>query len=73
MGAVTFVVWTLCIVLSTAGYAAAGIFIISLTAYAYFGHSRSIGRPAKRAIRRPGPELRRILAIDHLRKSIEDR
>jgi hypothetical protein len=71
-GAVILVVWMLCILLFAAGYVLVGIFTILLTGYGYFQHSSSIGQRARQAVRRPSPELRRILASDQLRKAIED-
>lgn len=58
-----------CFVLFAAGYVVTGIFTILLTGYGFFRHSSSIGRRAKQAVRRPTPELRRIMATDHLRDS----
>jgi hypothetical protein len=68
--AVFCVVGLLCFVLFAAGYVATGVFTILLTGYGFFRHSRSIGRRAKQALRRPTPELRRILAIDRRRDAI---
>jgi hypothetical protein len=61
--AVFCVVGVACFVLLAAGYIVAAIFTLLLTAYGFFRHAKSIGRRAKRGIRRPTPELRRWLSI----------
>ena len=70
-GAVIPVVLILCVVLFAAGQVMAGILTILLTGYGYFCHSSSIGQRAQQGIRRPSPELRRIMAIDRQKKATE--
>jgi len=70
-GTVFPMVGLLCIALFADGQIIAGILVILLTSYAFFRHNSAIARRAQQIVRRPSPELRRILALDRQRRAIE--
>jgi hypothetical protein len=63
----------LCVALCLGGFGGAAMVILLLAAYLFFKHSRSIGKRAGLAFRRPTPELRRWLAITSAGREPSDR